>query len=187
MKVQTDAMYGAWELGELKKENSTSQKRGLPFILASVVLWALITGIQLTDLTIPQKNMGTFCCSVLLMPLACLFAKIIKADLFANKKNPINKLGFLCTMNQVLYILIVMWAFSENPGRMVMLFAMIFAAHLLPFAWIYEARAYAVLSVAGTVLALLAGLLFGNAAVGILMVVLEMILSACLLVKNRNL
>jgi|GEM_PF-3506505 len=64
---------------------------------------------------------------------------------------------------------------------------MIFAAHLLPFAWIYEARAYAVLSVAGTVLALLAGLLFGNAAVGILMVVLETILSACLLVKNRNL
>ena len=120
------------------------------------------------------------------MPLACLFAKILKADIFANKENPINKLGFLCTMNQMLYILIVMWAFSENPGRMVMIFAMIFAAHLLPFGWIYEARAYTVLSVAGTVLALLAGLFFGNAAVGILMVVLETILSVCLLLKNRR-
>ena len=187
MNKATDASYESRNLGELKMENSTSQKRGLPFILASVVLWALIAGIQLTALSISQKNMGTFCCSVLLMPLACLFAKIIKADLFANKKNPINKLGFLCTMNQMLYILIVMWAFSENPGRMVMLFAMIFAAHLLPFAWIYEARAYAVLSVAGTVLALLTGLLFGNAAVGILMAVLEAILSVCLLLKNRGL
>ena len=186
MKVQTDTMNRSLEVTELKMENIKSQKRGLPFIMASVVLWALITGIQMTSFTTSQKNMGAFCCSVLLMPVACLFAKVMKADLFANKDNPINKLGFLCTMNQMLYILIVMWAFSECPDRMIMLYAMIFGAHLLPFGWLYEAKAYIVLSIAETVLALVVGLVFGNAAVGVLMVVLGTVLSVCLLVQNRN-
>ncbi len=186
MKVQPDAMNRSLCLPELKKENIQSQKRGLPFIMASVVLWALITGIQMTALTTSQKNMGAFCCSVLLMPVACLFAKIMKADLFANKDNPINKLGFLCTMNQLLYILIVMWAFSECPDRMIMLYAMIFGAHLLPFGWLYEAKAYIVLSIAETILALVVGLTFGNAAVGILMVVLGAVLSVRLLVQNKT-
>lgn len=187
MRTKAEAIYKSLELGELKAENIRSQKRGLPFIMASAVLWALITVIQMTALTTYQKNMGTFCCSVLMMPLSCLFAKILKADLFANKENPINKLGFLCTMNQMLYILIVMWAFSESPDRMVMLFAMIFGAHLLPFGWIYESRAYTVLSVAETVLALLAGLLLGSAAVAVLMAVLEILLSVWLLISNRSL
>lgn len=187
MRTKAEASYKSLELGELKAENIRSQKRGLPFIMASAVLWALITGIQMTALTTDQKNMGTFCCSVLMMPLACLFAKILKADLFANKENPINKLGFLCTMNQMLYILIVMWAFSESPDRMVMLFAMIFGAHLLPFGWIYESRAYTVLSIAETILALLAGLLLGSAAVAVLMAVLEILLSVWLLISNRSL
>ena len=89
-------------------------------------------------------------------------------------------------MNQMLYILIVMWAFSECPDRMIMLYAMIFGAHLLPFGWLYEAKAYIVLSIAETILALVVGLTFGNAAVGILMVVLGAVLSVRLLVQNKT-
>jgi hypothetical protein len=186
MKVQADVMEKSMDLATLKKENIRSQKRGLPFMMASVVLWALVTGIQMTTLTTAEKNMGAFCCSALMMPVACLFAKLLKAEIFANKDNPINKLGFLCTMNQMLYILIVMWACSECPDRMIMLYAMIFGAHLLPFGWLYETKAYIVLSIAETVLALVVGLMFGSIAVGILMVVSGVILSICLLAKNKR-
>lgn len=186
MKAKSDETGRSFDLRDLKRESIELQKRGLPFMMASVVLWAMITGIQMTALTTAQKNMGAFFCSVLLMPMAWLFAKFMKADLFAKKDNPINKLGFLCTMNQMLYILIVMWAYSECPDRMIMLYAMIFGAHLLPFGWLYDAREYIVFSVAETVLALVVGLLWGSSAVGILMIASQIVLSVCLWRRNRG-
>ena len=60
-------------LKELKRENQIAQKKGLPFIMSSVILWTAIAIIQLSDLDITTKNMYTFMCSAFLMPLHCLY------------------------------------------------------------------------------------------------------------------
>ena len=174
-------------LDELKKDASITQKKGLPFIMSSVIIWSLILAVQFLDKAQVTKNLYTFMCSCYLMPLAFMFSKITKADIFKKTSNPINKLGFLCTMNQTLYLIIVMWAFNRSPEATLMLYAMVFGAHLLPFGWVYNSLAYKVVSVIETIGALLIALSFGNAATCVFMIVMEIILCICLFIENKKL
>ena len=173
-------------LRALKKDAQVTQKKGLPFIMASVVIWSLIMIIQFMDKSTVTKNLYTFMSSSLLMPLAFAFSKVLKADIFKRTDNPINKLGFLCTMNQMLYLIIVMWAFSKSPDAMVMLYAMVFGAHLLPFGWVYDSLAYKVVSVIETIGALLIACIFGTVAAVALMIIMEIVLCIFLFAENRK-
>ena len=173
-------------LNTLKKEAQKTQKKGLPFILSSVVIWTLILLLQFLNKPISAKNLYTFMCSCLLLPLALLFSNIVKADTFKKSNNPVSKLGFLCTMNQMLYILIVMWAFSQKPEAMLMLYAMVFGAHLLPFGWVYDSKAYIAVSIADTLGALLTGIFFGNTVTAVFMIVMQTVLCILLLMNIRK-
>lgn len=172
-------------LNALKQNNIRSQRRGLPFIVASVIIWSLIAVIQLLPLDITTKNLYTFFCSPLLMPIAFITSKIIKADIFGNKSNPLNSLGFIFTINQMLYLLIVMWAFSIAPGSMLMIYAMVFSAHLLPFGWLYNSKSYTIISVIATIAALIIGINLGNFILSIFMMSVELILAISLGLQNR--
>ena len=174
-------------LNELKKDAQITQKKGLPFIMASVVIWSLILVVQFLDKGQVTKNLYTFMCSCYLMPLAFLFSKIVKADIFKKSANPINKLGFLCTMNQTLYLIIVMWAYNKNPEAMVMLYAMVFGAHLLPFGWVYDSKAYTVISIVETIGALVTALIWGNVVAIGFIIVMEIMLCIFLFAENKKL
>ena len=89
-------------LKKLKEENATSQKKGLPFMMASVLIWTLILIIRLLDMKTGAMNLATFCCSVLLLPLAFAFSKMLKADVFKKMENPIAKLGILVGPSAIL-------------------------------------------------------------------------------------
>ena len=122
-------------LNELRVDCSIKQKKGLHFILASIVIWCAVLGIQLTSLLILTKNLYTFCLTATLMPLAYIISKIIKAD-FSNRGNQLTGLGILFSVNQILYLLIAMWVYPTVPEKMLMVLAIIFGAHLLPFGWL---------------------------------------------------
>ena len=173
-------------LDELKHDAQNTQKKGLPFIMASAVLWTLITAVQFLDLNINAKNLCSFMCSCLLIPLALIFSKIIRAEIFRKMINPINKLGFLCTMNQMLYILIAMWAFNRNPESMLMIYAMIFGAHLMPFSWIYDCKPYMIIAIIDTLGALVLGILMGNAAVAGFMIAMQIALCISIFINIRK-
>ncbi len=151
-------------LNEMRIDCARTQKKGLPFMLAGIILWLGIGAVHLTSLAIETKNLITFCVSALLMPLAILFAHFLKVKI-VDRVNPLNKVGLLFTVNQFLYILIVMWIYSERPEGMVMAYAIVFAAHLLPFSWLYYSVSYRVASICGAVLALVLGILTNPAAV----------------------
>ena len=76
-------------------------------------------------------------------PLAWGLSKVMKID-FEGKGNPLSKAGILFSVNQMLYILIAMWVLSAVPEKMLMVYAMIFGAHLMPFSWLYRSRSYMV-------------------------------------------
>ena len=159
-------------LEELRNDISIKQKKGLPFIMASVVIWSLITIISLLNLPIMTKNMLTFCCSAPLMPIAMLAAKLIKVDIFS-KENPLGNVGFMFTMNQMIYLLIVMWVFSAVPEKMVMVYAMVFGAHLLPYSWLYKSKAYMICAIAIPFIALFLGIRFSATVVAATLAVIE--------------
>ena len=111
-------------LEELRNDCAVKQKKGLHFILASVVIWLLVLMIHSTSLPILTKNLFTFCATAPLMPLAFLISKLIKVD-FQNKDNPLTNLGVLLSAGQILYLLIAMWIYPTVPEKMLMVIAII--------------------------------------------------------------
>lgn len=172
------------ELEQWKRDCAVKQKKGLHFILASVVIWALILVVECTSLPILTKNLLVFCCTAPLMPIALLISKCIGVD-FQNKENPLTKLGILFSINQIIYLLIPMWLFQAMPEQMLMVFAMIFGAHLLPFSWLYASKSYLAASIIIPLVCLFVGLKFGPTTLSVVMLGLECILSLCLVWENR--
>ncbi len=174
------------ELNELIKDCACRQKKGLHFILTSILIWAMICAVHLTDMPIDTKNLITFCCSAVLFPLAWMLSKVLKID-FEGKGNPLTKAGILFSINQMLYILIVMWVYAAVPEKMVMVYAMVFGAHLMPFSWLYDSRSYMVFSIVVPILSLIVGLIYPPAVLAALMIVIEAAFSVCLFQECKKL
>ncbi len=171
-------------LQELKADNTKKSKRGLSFIIASVVIWVAILAIHISPMPILTKNLYTFFCSAPLVPLAYFISKLIGVD-FQNKNNPLTKLGVLFAINQMLYILIAMWVYAAVPEKFLMVYAMIFGAHLLPYGWLYQSKTYYVLSVVIPITVLLLGLYCSIITVTVFMLIIEVVFCCCLIVENR--
>ena len=169
-------------LDEMRLDSAFRQKKGLHFILASIIIWGAVFVIHLITLPILTKNLLTFCFTAPLLPLAFMISKIIKVD-FTNKDNPLTNLGVLFSANQMLYLLIAMWIYNAVPEKMVMVLAIIFGAHLLPYGWLYKSKNYMILSVVIPVAALLVGVNFPTSIVAGLMIAVEIIFS--LLLSNE--
>lgn len=153
--------------------------------MTSVVIWGLICAAHLTDLTIEQKNLITFCCSAVLFPMSWMLSKVLKID-FESKGNPLSKAGLLFSINQMLYILIVMWVFAAVPQKMVMVYAMVFGAHLMPFSWLYQSKSYLILSIIIPILSLFIGLMYPPYVLAGLMIIIEIVFSVCLYLEVRG-
>lgn len=172
-------------LDELKLDCAKKQKKGLHFILASILIWTLVAIVHMTDLPILTKNLLTFSATAPLVPLAFLISKFIKVE-FSDKSNPLNQLGLLFSLNQILYLLIAMWVYPTVPDKLVMVSAMIFGAHLLPYAWLYSSKIYAIMSVIVPIVSLIIGSMFEVYILAILMIVFEMIFSYILSLEVKK-
>lgn len=170
---------------ELRADNIKKQKRGLHFITASVFIWIAVVIIHASALPVLTKNLFTFCCSTPLVPLAYVISGFLKID-FQNKGNPFSGLGVLFALNQILYILIAMWVYAAMPEKMLMVYAMIFGAHLLPYGWLYQSKSYYFFSIVIPLTVLLIGLRCSSVAVAIFMLVTEIVFCFCLFVENKD-
>lgn len=172
-------------LQKLREDNIRKQKRGLHFIVASVFIWAVVLIIHISSLPIMSKNLFTFCCSTPLVPLAFLLSKILKID-FQNKENPLSGLGLLISLNQMLYILIAMWVYAAMPEKMLMVYAMIFGAHLLPYGWLYQSKTYYVFAIVIPLIVLLLGIYSSTFSIAIFMLITEIIFCILLIIENKK-
>ena len=77
--------------------------KGIHFIIASIIIWSMVLIVQITNLPILTKNLLTFCCTAPLLPISFLISKILKIQ-FQDKSNPLNKLGILFSVNQMIYL-----------------------------------------------------------------------------------
>lgn len=170
-------------LDMLRNDVALKQKKGIHFILASVFIWIAVLIVQLLNAPILTKNFYTFCCTAPLIPLAFVISKILRID-FSGRDNPLTKLGLLLSVNQMLYLLIAMWIYPTIPEKMLMVIAIIFGAHLLPFFWLYQSVSYAVFSVVVTFAALLLGITTSPVVLSASMIGLEVLFVLSLWVEN---
>ncbi len=172
-------------LEELRIDCAMKQKKGLHFILASIIIWGMVAIIHKLDMPILTKNLWTFCATAPLLPLAYGISKLIGVK-FSDTDNPLNKLGMLFSMNQLLYLLIAMWVYPTVPDQMVMVIAMIFGAHLLPYSWLYRSKTYTVMAILIPMSALILGNLFEAYILAIVMMIFEVIFSLALVVEVKR-
>ncbi len=177
-------LYCEYILGDEFLEINTSRedialrgKRGLHFILASIIIWCSIFIIWLLPINdIATRNFLTFCFTAVLLPLAFLISKLIKAE-FSTKDNPLNNLGIIFSCNQILYILIAIWIYQAVPEKLVMILAIIFGAHLLPFGWLYKSKAYFAMAIIVSLTSLIIGVNFSPIILALIMMLLEIVFS----------
>lgn len=164
-------------INEMRADIARRGKKGLHFILASIIIWSGVFLIWMLPIeNVLTRNLLTFCITAPLMPIAYLLSRVIKAE-FSSVGNPLNNLGLLFSMNQFLYLLIAMWVYPTVPEKMVMVIAMIFGAHLLPYGWLYRSRAYTMMSVLISIGALILGILSTPAVIAAVMVGVEIVFS----------
>lgn len=173
-------------LEKLRIDCAIKQKKGLHFILASIIIWGLVAVIHKLDMPILTKNLWTFCATAPLLPLAYGISKLIRVK-FSDADNPLNKLGMLFSMNQLLYLLIAMWVYPTVPDKMVMVIAMIFGAHLLPYGWLYRSKTYGVMAVIIPISALIIGNLFDVYVLAMVMMMFEVLFSIALVIEVKKL
>ena len=142
--------------------------------MASVVVWIFITVIATLNIDINLKNLLVFCCSIPMLPLAWLIGKKMKVDIFSNE-NPLGKLGFLFTLNQFLYLLIVMWVFTAVPNKMIMVYGMVFGAHLLPYSWLHRSKSYQFFAIMIPFVTLILGNFFSGFVVAVVLTISEIV------------
>lgn len=170
-------------LDEMRENSVSSQKRGIHFIIASILIWTIILIIQQLNLTIKQQNLFSFCCFALLLPIAFVISKWLKID-FQSKENPLTILGILFTVNQILYLLIAMWAFSAVPEKMLMIIAIIFGGHLLPFSWLYKSKVYLIYSILISAISFIIGMICSRQLLALIMILVEITFAFSLYKEN---
>ena len=114
-----------------------------------------------------------------------LLSKLLKIQ-FQDKSNPLNNLGILFSINQMLYLLIAMWIYPTVPEKMLMVIAMIFGAHLLPYSWLYKSKTYMIMSVLIPITSLIVGCNSTSFILALMMFVFEIIFTALLTIENRK-
>lgn len=172
-------------LEQTKLECARGQKRGLHFIMASVLIWTMVFIVHVTKLPIETKNLLTFCCTCPLMPIAWLLSKPLGIT-FNDKDNPLTSLGIILSCAQLPYLLIVMWVYAVMPDKMVMTLAMVFGAHLLPFGWLYQSKAYFIMAGVVTIGALIVGLMYPPQVLALCMVGVEIVFCLMLYAENKT-
>lgn len=174
------------DLNELRNDCAIKQKKGLHIIIASVIIWAAVLCVHLSQIPILTKNLFTFCCTAPLLPISFFVSKIIKVD-FQNKGNPLTNLGVLFSVNQILYLLIAMWIYPTIPEKMLMVIAIIFGAHLMPYSWLYRSKSYLILSIVIPIASLVIGLNFEPFILAAFMIGVELTFSLLLFFEVKKL
>lgn len=172
-------------LNKMKIEYAVKQKKGLPFIMASSVLWTIMLIAFLTNLDIAAKNIIAMCCSALLMPAGMFFGKIIKVNIFS-KEDPLSSLSVVAALNQLLYLPIVLWAMYAVPDKMIMVYAMVVGAHFLTYYWIYFSPTYFYASIIIPVVSLILGIYFSQVIVCLAFVVFDILICVLLCLENKQ-
>lgn len=173
------------QLDQKRIDLAAKQKRGLHFIIASIIIWLTIAVICSLSIPILTQNLFVFICTSVLLPMAYGISKILKID-FNEKENPLSNLGILFSVNQLLYLLIAMWIYPTIPEKMLMVIAMIFGAHLMPFSWLYKSKAYFGFSIVIPLFALFIGLTFNPTILATGMTIIETVFSVALVIENKE-
>ncbi|NJP36857.1 DUF7010 family protein [Alkalicoccus luteus] len=133
------------EFDHMREKLSLRGKNGIAFIAAASVIWCLITMLFFLPLDQHTQNIGMLFATGLMFRFALAASVLLKAE-WKFDGHPLASLGSQQNVAQVMYIPLVLWAVSMAPSQAVLFLAVIVAAHFFPYGWLYNTRAFYVMS-----------------------------------------
>ena len=150
------------DLNEARRDVSASSAGGAPFLIAfglTLLACALLSFVL---------SRSTAALLVMFQGGVALPAAFALERLMGRKRmdaaNPLRPLSIQLAMSQVVALPVVILAYSLNPGAVPLAMAAVGGGHFLPYAWLQQTRAYAVLAVAVSIGALAIQVVLGAAA-----------------------
>ncbi|RAV28182.1 DUF7010 family protein [Sinomicrobium soli] len=131
------------ELDTLRNQLSVASKNGIDFILAGIIIWAVIALVWTLDYDPGTKSIFAFIAGGPLLPLAFLFSRILGTN-WKIRNNPLQRLGLWLNFAQLFYFPILFYVLIKTPDYFIMVYAIITGAHLFPYSWFYNTKWYAV-------------------------------------------
>ena len=128
---------------KLKLELSLNAKNGIDFIISACVTWFGIAYVWTLPYSSYDKSVLIFIVGGLMLPLAFIMSKILKTN-WKVKNNPLQPLGLWLNFAQLFYFPFLIFILIKQPDYFIMTYAIITGAHLLPYAWFYGEKAYAI-------------------------------------------
>ena len=148
-------------LSNLKNDLALESKNGISFLYSAVVVWIIFTVIFFLPLDIKLKNIFMLCFSGITFPLAIVFSKLFQVD-WKSRGLPLSDLGLVLNLAQLMYFPILLLVFVRFPSDMAAVFAIITAAHLYPYGWLYQAKPYYVYAPVISILIMILGFIPGD-------------------------
>ncbi|WP_020601454.1 DUF7010 family protein [Spirosoma spitsbergense] len=146
------------DLDLLRLDLTVKAKNGLNFIVAAILIWLLITYIWTLPYSTGSRGLLTFYAGGLMLPLAWVFSKLMRTS-WNMPDNPIQPLGLWLNFAQLVYFPILVFVYLRHTEHFIMVYVIITGAHFLPYAWFYNTKSFAVMSVLISVGAMWLGLI----------------------------
>lgn len=127
---------------KLRIEQSIKSKNGIDFLLAASLIWLIVAIIWTLGYNAYSKSVLTFMATGLMMPMALVFARILKTS-WKNENNPLHSLGLWLNLAQLFYFPLLVFALVRYPDYFAMVFGIITGAHFFPYSWFYKTIYYA--------------------------------------------
>jgi uncharacterized protein DUF7010 len=185
-KPQTTSASGSASLDELKLEIIRSSRRGYPILLAGALFF---TALAVLPALVPLQTARLLWVLglVIIFPLGILIGRLLGIEVIT-RHNPLGTLGGLIAGTQIFYLPVFMAVYQFKPELLPLTIGLLGGAHFLPYAWLYNSRAYMFTAFAMGVAAFVLGGLFMSSAlrlVPIALALIYIIATVWLLAENR--
>ena len=185
-KPQTTLASGSARLDELKLEIIRSSRRGYPILLAGALFFASLA-ILPALVTLQTVRLLWVLGLVIIFPLGIMIGRLLGIEVIT-RHNPLGTLGGLIAGTQMFYLPVFMAVYQFKPELLPLTIGLLGGAHFLPYAWLYNSRAYMFTAFAMGAAAFVLGGLFMSSAlrlVPIALALIYIIATVWLLAENR--
>lgn len=135
-------------------------RKGIGMPLAGLLYWLAVAFLVRA---LPERTalVFSFALTGMVFPVGALLTRLSGGDLFA-KSPTLTALGLYLAAVQLFYWPVIVVIFLNAPTWTPFAMAILFGSHFLPYAWLYQSRAYALLTVLTTVVLTVAALASGS-------------------------
>jgi hypothetical protein len=137
---QAGAPTSAKSLDQLKTEIIASSKRGYPILVAGA-LFFLVLALLPAVLPLRTVQLIWVLGLIVIFPAGILLGRLFGIEVIT-RSNPLGTLGGLIAGTQAFYLPVFIAVYQFQPQLLPLTIGVLGGAHFLPYAWLYNSRAY---------------------------------------------